>query len=393
MSPTNYPALIFKNSLRNRRRSLLTITSIAVSLCLLGILLALYRSLFYGNETTPAQALRLITRHRVSLTQPMPISYMQKVSQVPGVKALMSQQWFGGVYKDARDTRNFFARFAIEPNLFLKVIPDATISPEQQQAFESQRTGCIASKTLADKFGWKLGERITLTGDIFDVTLEMTLVGIFDDPDQNEILYFNREYLRELLPAGDPNRDMVGTLLIQADSAEHVGVVAKAIDAMFDNSPAPTKTESEREFQLSFISFLGNIKLFLMAICGAVTFTILLVSANTLAQSVRERTREIGVLKTLGFTSGNVLGIILGESIFLTLVGGAIGCAAAAVICWLLSTGPAAAALQMVRFLSVTPLVALITLGIAALIGLVSALIPAISAARTPILDSLRHSG
>src|SRR5688572_33451234 len=109
MSPTNYPALIFKNSLRNRRRSLLTITSIAVSLCLLGILLALYRSLFYGNETTPAQALRLITRHRVSLTQPMPISYMQKVSQVPGVKALMSQQWFGGVYKDARDTRNFFA--------------------------------------------------------------------------------------------------------------------------------------------------------------------------------------------------------------------------------------------------------------------------------------------
>src|SRR5262245_33371224 len=252
----NYFPLVVKNSLRNRRRSLLTLTSIAVSLCLLGLLLALYRALFFGDEPTPAEALRLVTHHRVSLTQPMPIAYAQKIEQAPGVKAVMSRQWFGGAYKDARDTRNFFARFAVEPPQLFRIFSEATIAPEQRKRFETERTACVASRVLENKFGWQLGERITFTGDIFPATLELNLVGIFDDPAGGELLFFSRDYLRELLPTTLPNRDVVGQYVVQAVSPDAVAQVAQAIDALFENSPAPTKTESERAFQLSFIAFL-----------------------------------------------------------------------------------------------------------------------------------------
>lgn len=390
-----YLSLIIKNSLRNRRRSLLTLTSIAVSLCLLGVLLALYRALFFGGEQTPSQALRLVTHHRVSLTHPMPVAYAQKIQQVPGVKSVMAHQWFGGTYKDARDTKNFFARFAVEPPQLFQIYSEAVIAPEQQKAFESERTACVASRNLAKKFGWQPGERITIVGDIFPVTLELTLAGIFDNTEGNEVLYFNHDYMRELLSASNPYRDEVGQYLVKAASPDAVAQISQAIDAMFENSAAPTKTESERAFQLGFIAFLGNVKLFLLAICGAVTFTILLVSANTLAQAVRERTREIGVLKTLGFTSDAVLGIILGEAVFITLIGGALGCGVAAVLCWLISHsgGGVTAAIQALQALSVTPAIAALTLAIAMLVGLISALVPAINAARTPILDSLGHTG
>lgn len=293
--------LILKNSLRNRRRSILTIGSIAVSLCLLGVLFAMYRVLFLA-EATPAQALRLITRHRVSLTQSMPIAYRQKIERIPGVKQVMVWQWFGGVYKDARDPKNFFARFAAEPDRLFGVSPELVIPEEQKLAFERERTGCVVSRTLADKLGFKLGDRIHLAGDIFPVNLELKLVGIFEDPNGGEVMYFNRDYLRDALGPSNRRSDQVGAFMIQANSADDVPRIAKAVDDTFDNAPAPTKTESEREFQLSFASFVGNLKLFLLLICGAVTFTILLVSANTISMSVRERVREVGILKTLGFT-------------------------------------------------------------------------------------------
>lgn len=386
-----YLPLMIKNSLRNRRRSALTIASVAISLCLLGVLMALYRAMFFGSEQTPAQALRLVTYHKVSLTQPMPVSYGEKIRQVPGVKAVMIRQWFGGSYRDARDTRNFFARFAVEPNSLFQIFSEVTISEEEKQAFVRQRTACVASRTLADKFGWQRSERITLVGDIFPVTLELTLVGIFDEPDQNELLFFNYDYLRDSLPPTYAGRDVIGQYVVQADNTTDVPRVTRAIDALFENSPAPTKTESERAFQLSFISFLGNLKLFLLAICGAVTFTILLVSANTLSMSVRERIREIGILKTLGFTSPAILGVILGEAIIIAVIGGLLGCLLAGGLCAVISHTPTP--LQALRALSVTPLIAALTVTVALLIGALSALLPALSAARTPILDSLRHTG
>jgi putative ABC transport system permease protein len=165
------------------------------------------------------------------------------------------------------------------------------------------------------------------------------------------------------------------------------------VDALFAESPAPTKTESEAQVALSFASFVGNLKLFLLLICGAVTFTILLVSANTISMSVRERVREVGILKTLGFTPGNILGIILGEAGFISLVGGAIGCLLATLLCGLVRQSPGGAFIQALRTLSITPSVALVCLGVALLIGVVSSLVPAWSAAKTSILDSLRYNG
>ena len=384
-------SLVLKNSLRNRRRSILTISSMAVSLGLLGVLMAMYRALFFGDDTTPAQALRLMTHHRVSLAQALPASYGQKIEQVPGVKAAMVWQWFGGAYRDAREARNFFARFGVDPSSVFEIHPELAMPEEEKLVFRRERTACIASRALAEKFGWKQGERITLAGDIFPVTLELTLAGIFDDPDRNEFLFFNWHYMQESLEKGSPQRDTVGAFKLQASAPKEVPAIAKAVDALFDNTPAPTTTESERAFQLSFVSFLGDLRLFLMAICGAVTFTILLVSANTISMSVRERIPEFGIMRTLGFTPLAILGMILGEAAVIALTGGAIGCLLAAGLCALARQAPAF--LLAIRQLGVTPLIAALNLTAGLLIGLSSAILPALSACRTAIADSLRHTG
>ena len=291
-------SFIVKSGLRNRRRSMLTIVSIAVSLCLLGVLMAMYRALFLSDEPSPAQALRMVVHHKVSLTVPLVSAFEARIRQIPGVKAVSAYQWFGGTYKEPK---NFFARLAVEPDEFFKLKSELQLPDDQKQAFQHLRTAAIAGVTLANKYGWKVGDRITIVGDIWPFTLELTLVGIYNDPEDTETLFFNDEYIRQAMQ-GTGREDLVGAFWVQADSAADVPVIAKAIDDQFANSPYPTKTESEKAFALSFISFLGNLRLFLAAICGAVTFTILLVSANTISMSVRERVREVGVLKTLGFT-------------------------------------------------------------------------------------------
>ncbi len=387
-----YLPLVIKNSLRNRRRSVLTIASVAASLCLLGVLAAIYRVLFFGGDSTPAQALRLITHHRVSLAQSLPISYVGQIRQAPGVEAATAWQWFGGAYRDAHDPRNFFARFAVDPLEMFRVWPDFVIPESQRLAFERQRTACVASRALANKFGWKLGERITLVGDSFPVSLDLTLVGIFDGAENSDILYFNHDYLRESLPAGSARRDLVSQVMVRVESPDDAPRVAEEIDALFENSPDPTTTESERLFLLNFVSFLGNFKLFLAAIGGAVAFTILLVSGNTLSMSVRERVREVGILKTLGFTPAAILGMVLGEATVISLAGGAIGCLLAGLSCNVIRHA-APAFIPGIKTLAVTPLIASLSLAVALLLGLVSALPPALSASRMSILNSLRHTG
>ena len=388
-----YFSLILKSAMRNRRRSALTIASIAVSFCLLGVLTAMYRALFYGGDTTPAEALRLVTHHKVSLVQDLPVSYERRIEQIPTVRAVTRLRWFGGVYKDSRDPKNRFGQFAIEPSALFRVHPEFVIPQEEKLAFERQRTGCIASKALAAKLGWKLGQRITVVNDVMPATLELTLVGIFSDQDQNNqtnVLYFNWDYLSESLPAGSEERDMIQQYHIQVDSKEDVARTAHSIDALFNNSPYPTKTEEEHAFQLSFVFFLGNLKLFLAAICAAVTFTILLVSANTLSMSVRERIREVGVLKTLGFTRSAILSMILTEAGLMSLLGGIVGCIVAAVLCTMVRQTPAFA--QFLRSLSLTPEIAALNLAAALLIGIASALVAAINASRTSIVDALRST-
>ncbi len=385
-------SLMWKNTLRNRRRSILTIGSMAVSLCLLGVLFAIYHALFL-SEATPAQALRLVTRHKVSLTQSMPMAYQQKIEQIKGVRQVMTWRWFGGTYKDNRDPKNFFARFATQPERLFTVYSEFVIPEDQKQAFLHEKTSAVVSRPVADKLNFHVGDKITLIGDIFPFNPELKIVGIFDDPQNAELLYFHEDYLRDALGTGSERGNQSGAFVIKADSADDVPGIAKAVDEMFAESPYPTKTESEAQFALSFASFVGNLKLFLLLICGAVTFTILLVSANTISMSVRERIREVGILKTLGFTPGNILGIILGEAGFISLVGGAVGVLLATILCGAVRESPGGAFIQALRTLSITPSVAMVCLAVALFIGLVSSLVPAWGAAKTSILDSLRYNG
>jgi putative ABC transport system permease protein len=384
-----YFSLAFKNTFRNKRRSLLTISSIAVSLCLFGVLIAMYHALFM-SQPTPGQALRLVVRHRVSLAQAIPFADEAKVRALPGVKEISVWNWFGGTYKDNRDPKNFFARLGVEPKAFMAIRTDMKMPQDQRNAFITDRTGCIISQDLADKLGMKLGDRVVLKGDIYPYDLDLKVVGIFNDPDATQSLFFDWEYLRDLLPVA--RRSLISTMAILVDNTDDSPKVARAIDAMFAESPYPTKTESEGQFALSFVSFLGNIKLFLLIICAAVTFTILLVSGNTMAMSVRERIKEVGVLKTLGFNNDAILGMIVGEAICISLIGGAIGLLVASVLT--VGVGKAAGAMiPQLNSLSITWFTVLVAMGLAFVVGVVSSFIPAWNAAKTNILDSLRYAG
>ncbi len=379
-----YLPFALKNSLRNRRRTALTMLSVSISLFLLGTLVAIYFA-FYHRDVAPEQALRLATIHRVSLVFPLPEFYVARIAQVPGVKAVCKMSWYGGVYIDRRPEHNF-ARFAVDADKIFAIRPELKIDPAQREAFEHERTAAAVGRAIADLLGLKLGQKITFQGDIYPGNLEVTIRAIFDGPD-NAVFYFHRDYLEEGLPQG--RRGWTGMIWSVVESPDDVPKVAAAIDEQFRNAPQPTKSESERAFQLGFVSMLGNVKMILLSICAAVTFAILLVAVNTMAMSVRERIKEVGVLKTLGFTTGKVLSLIVAEAMILSLIGGLIGCLlAAAAVTWVGRTP-----MFFVQGMTMPPAALAISMGIALLIGLISSLFPAWSAARLPITEALRHTG
>jgi putative ABC transport system permease protein len=382
--------LILKNSLRNRRRSFLTISSLAISLCLLGVLMALYYALFL-SEPTADQALRLITRHKVSITMVMPLYYRDRIRNVPEVREIVTWQWFGGAYKnERREQKYFFPRFGVEANRLFEVYRNFVIPADQKQAFMQDRRGCIFSRSVAEAQGLKIGDRVYIKGDIFPIDLDLTVRGIYDVDDGNEGMWFHLEHIEEGLKKLGSNRSFAGTFTILAESVEAVPRIQQAVDEMFANSEAPTRTETEQAFAISFLAFLGNIKLILLSICGAVTFTILLVAANTVAMSVRERVREVGVLKTLGFTQQKILGLLLGEALAISLLGGVLGLLLAHGLTRVLAAG--LATFVPPDQVTVRLPVLLVLLGISMLIGLMSSIVPAWNASRTPILDALRFT-
>jgi putative ABC transport system permease protein len=385
--------LILRNVLRNRRRSLLTLASTAVSLAVLGFLVALYQGFFFSEPTSPSEQLRLITLHKVSLTNPLPASYKARIAAVPGVQAISAWSWFGGKYKDDRP-ENFIDLFSCDPVDIQKVRVDWSAPQEQWSAFQHDRTGCAIGRKIADMHHFKLGDRINIAGDIYPVNLELTVDMIFDHPKNTECLVFNREYLNELMKAEGREKDMVGMYSMLAKSADQVHPIARAVDAMFENSPYPTKTESEREFGLSFMAFMGNIKLYLAVICAAVTFTILLVSANSIAMSVRERTRELGILRTLGYTPGEILGMVLGESVVVALIGGTVGMLVTAALTWAAAAGAEAVGMgQLGELFKFHWEAAVVVTAAAVVIGLASALVPAVFASRRNIVEAVRFTG
>jgi putative ABC transport system permease protein len=382
-----YLPLMLKNCWRNRRRTILTILSIGVSMCLFGVMAGMYHA-FYLSSPDPGEASRLVTRNKISLTVAIPQAYQQQIEKVPGVKEVMIANWFAGTYKDNRDPKNQFPRFAVEPEKLFTVYREFHLPADQQRDFVRERTACVVSRDLAKMFNFHIGDRIPITGDIYPGNFEFTVRGIFDADRPGALMYLNKEYIDQSLP--EARRGNVGIYYILIDDPQKSAQIASAIDEMFRNSTAQTKTESEQAFAVGFLSLLGNVKLFLIAICGAVMFTMLLVSANTMAMSVRERVREIGVLKTLGFPSGAVLGIILGEAAAISIAGGVLGYAISMFLLAGASKSPYGGFLP--PFPLFEPAVALTCIAIAAALGVLSSLVPAAGAARAPIVEALRST-
>ncbi len=379
-------SFIVRNTFRNKRRSLLTMISISFSLLLLTLMISIWRA-FYIDQVAPEASRRLIIRDRVSLAFFLPAYYREKIRAVSGVTSVVPETWFGGRYIDERP-EHFFAQVATDPDEYLKVASDKIVPPDELKAWQQDRAGALVDVTLAKKYGWKIGDRITLQGTIFSVDPQLTIRAIYHrDPPQNT-LYFNTKYLEEAVPWF---KGQAGWYAAQIASADDVGRVSEQIDAMFRNSPLPTKSESEKAFQLGFVASLGNVKAFILGICGAVAFAIMLVSANTMAMSVRSRTREVAVLKTLGFTRRRVLAIFVSESVALAIAGGVLGILIAVPLIALLTRRFIALAIPLDMKVN-TPTVAL-ALFVAVSLGLLSGYFPAYSASRTSIVEGLRHIG
>jgi putative ABC transport system permease protein len=312
-----FSKLILKNIVRNKLRTLLTISSLVVSLFLIITLATILTEFSRGSEAS--NPLRLVTRHAVSLGFTLPVAQQQKIATVPGVKSVIPFSWFGGIYKDEK---NFFANFAVDARKLREVVPELKMSEPEWEAFINDRQGAIVGKKLVTLYGFTPGQRITLRSPIYDRSVEFIVRGVCTGGDE-KTLFFHHDYVNELVPAWA--KDQVSTFSILANSADDVPRIAQAIDSMFVNTDAPTKTESERDFAISFETMMGGVKQFMYGIIGAITFSLLLVMGNTMAMTVRERTREVGMFKALGFQRGTIAGLFVGEALLVTAVGALIG--------------------------------------------------------------------
>jgi putative ABC transport system permease protein len=380
---TRFLPLVLRNTLRNRRRTTLTVLSIVVSLFLFCTLRTVLTSLAASLES--ASAARLITRRSTSLTFFLPLSYRDRLTQIPGVEDVSWATWFGGIYIDQR---NFFAQFAIDPRRYFDIYPEYRLAPEEKDTFRRERTACIVGEKLARKYGFRKGDQVTLRGTIFPGTWDFTVCGIARPatPDLDTTwLLFNGEYLNERM--GDFGQ--VGTYVLKLADPDRVGEVARVVDATFANSAAETKTETEKAFQLGFISMLGNIQAVIYALGTAIVIAIVLVSMNTMMMAARERTREIAVLKALGFTDRAVVALVLTEALLITFVGGLLGAGLARLV---FSLTDFTAGGFFPNFV-VADSTVLQALGIALFLGVVSGAAPAWNASRLRIVAALRHTG
>jgi len=377
-------SFVTKSVFRNKRRTFLTVVGIAFSFLLLSFMLTVWKS-FYVDKGAPDSALRIMTRHRVSLANFLPAYYRQKIRTIPGVVHIVPMTWFGGKYKDDKP-ENYFAQFATDPAEYMEVAADKQMPADQIAAWQHDRAGAICDRELAARHGWKIGDRITLQGNIFPTNLDLTLRGIYTIDPPNSALYFDQEYLSQSV---DWFKDTAGFYFTRVDSPESMSRVARAVDDEFHNTPTPTKSESEQAFKLDFIATLGNVKAFILGICGAVVFMMLLVCANTMAMSIRERTREVALLRTLGFTRQRVLSLLLGESITISMLGGVVGLLLAfGLLHALVRPG-----IALPATLKLSLPTALVVMLVALLVGVVSGAFPSWRASHVKIVDGLRHIG
>ncbi|MBZ5510906.1 MAG: FtsX-like permease family protein [Acidobacteriia bacterium] len=376
-----YRHLLFSNLSRKKIHTTLTIGSFAVALFLFG-LLAVVRGAF-NQGLDVAGANRLVIINKVSLIQPLPISYKERLLQIPGVKAVTHANWFGGVYQDER---NFFPQFAIDTETYRAMFPEFVMPDEQWKAFLADREGVIAGEDLVKRFHWKVGDRVPIKGTIFPGTWEFNIRGIYHgsrQADDTTQFWFHYKLLEER--QNQYWHGLVGWYTVRIDNPDHAVRIAKAIDESFANSPWETKTDTEKAFAASFVKQAGNIEFLMLSIGGVVFFTLLLVTGNTMAIAVRDRVRELAVLKAVGYSDKFVLGMILAESLLLALVGGGIGILLAKLLT--LNGDPTRG---MLPFFYLAPGAAVAGIALALLVGILGGILPALSAMRLRVVDALR---
>lgn len=381
-----YLPLLWKNLWRKKLRTIFTLASLFIAFVLFGILMTVRTAFTFGVDIAGVD--RLVLIHKVSLIMPLPVSYTARLQTTPGVELATHNSWFGGVYQDPS---NFFAQIAVEPEPFMKIYPEYKLPPEQMAAWLADRQGVIVGVDLAKRFGWKIGDRIPIGATIWQPkgggqTWEFNIRGIYDGEqgvDKTQF-FFRYDYLDENRAGGN---GLVGWYIVKIADASQSQAMGAKFDAMFENSDAETKTTTEKGFVEGFANQMGNIGAIMIWISAAVLFNILLIAASTMVQAVRERTSEIAVLKTLGFSNAKILSLVLGESIFICLLGGGLGL----FVGWLFVQGgdptngmlpifvlqPRAIAAGVVLILSM---------------GILAGLIPALSAMQLKITDGLRRN-
>jgi putative ABC transport system permease protein len=315
---------VVKNVLRHKLRNIFTCISIGVSLFLVTLLHA-YLTVQDELGAKSVEYNRLVATHAQGLTFPIPIAYVDKVRSISGVKAATQLAWFGGKYKDDRLP---FAQFATDPKNILRVFAEYTLTDDEIRQWQNDRTGCVVGSKIARKRGWKLGDKIPIKGDIYPVNLELTVRGIYNGPETAdlEMLWYHYTYLDELLKKSrSPMAGNAGTIFIKAESADVMPNLMRDIDARFASSDSPVRTMTEEAFRQMFTEMLGNVRAYIFNVSAAVVFSLVCVAGNAMAMSMRERTREVAVLKAIGFGRGTLLSLVLSEGMLVALAGGVLG--------------------------------------------------------------------
>lgn len=377
--------LIARNAWRHTLRTVLTVLGMVIAVLAFGLLRTFIDAWYSGAEAAAPN--RVVTRNAVSLTFPLPLAYLERIRAVQGVKQVSYANWFGGVYKEPK---NFFAQFAVEPASYLSVYPEMVLTDAEKADFIRDRRGCIVGAALAEKYGFKVGDSITLRGTIYPGEWTMVVRGIYRGATKQTnllALFFHWDYINETLKKTAPRyANEVGIYVIEADQADNVAQVSLDVDAQFRNSSAETLTETEKAFQLSFIAMSDTIIAAIRVVAYVVVIIIMAVMANTMSMTARERTAEYATLKALGFTPAFVGGLILGESLFIAGLGGLLGV--------LLTTPVAQGAGWALR--SVLPgfvasdTTLLLELAAALLVGLVAAIAPIRHVLKLRIVEGLR---
>jgi putative ABC transport system permease protein len=383
--------IVLKNLFRHRLRTILTMLGIATAVMAFGLIRTIVGAWSAGVEASAAN--RMITRQSVSFIFPLPLPYRQQIARIPGVAAVSWANWFGGVYGDPNDFKNFWPRFAVDAETFYDLYPEYQVPPDQLAQFRKERNACIIGRKLAEQHGFKLGDVITMEGDIFPGRWEWVVRGIYTGRDQTvdeTQMHFQWNYLYEQVRQQEPGRPVeAGWFILRVEPPDAMPRVATAVDEQFVNSRAPTKTETEKAFQQGFVAMSSAIITSLQVISVVIVGIILLVLANTIVMAVRERTREYAVLKTLGFSARHLFVLIFGESLLIAACGGLIGLA----LTFPMVAGFGKALPTFFPIINVAPLTIGLAFGAALVAGAVAAVFPATRVVRTPIVAGLRTVG